>query len=85
MNLSPKSISNEPLFWSCSSALIRHVSATKDPLMPGLDDVATIVSEQSTSSRDIAQSMESLADSTKSTVNQMDIATTIATELEHVS
>ena len=51
----------------------------------GSDDVATMVAEQSSASQDIAQSMESLAISGESTASQMDIAATIATQLEGVS
>jgi len=51
----------------------------------GSDDVATMVAEQSVASQDIAQSMESLAITTESTVSQMNIAATVAAELEDVS
>ena len=51
----------------------------------GADDVATMVSEQSLAAQDIARSMASLATTVESTVSQMDIAATIATELEGVS
>lgn len=51
----------------------------------GSEDVATMVAEQSSASQDIAQSMESLASLGESTVTQMDIAATIAAQLEDVS
>jgi methyl-accepting chemotaxis protein len=51
----------------------------------GSDEVATMVAGQSAASRDIARSMESLAVSGESTAQQMDIAATIAIELEGVS
>jgi len=51
----------------------------------GSDDVAAMVSEQSIASQNIAQSMESLAMTAEGTVGQMDIAATIASELESVS
>ena len=47
--------------------------------------MATMVSEQSVAAQDIARSMASLATTVESTVSQMDIAATIATELENVS
>jgi methyl-accepting chemotaxis protein len=49
------------------------------------DDVSTMVSEQSAASHDIAQSMESLATTAEATASQMEIAATIASQLEAVS
>jgi len=51
----------------------------------GSGDVATMVAEQSSASQNIAQSMNSLTSLGESTVTQMDIAATIATQLEDVS
>ncbi len=51
----------------------------------GSGEVTNRVAEQSAASQEIAQSMESLAISGDSTANQMDIAATIAAQLEGVS
>ena len=49
------------------------------------DDVSTMVSEQSAASHEIALSMESLATTAEATASQMEIAATIASQLEAVS
>ncbi|WP_263770713.1 methyl-accepting chemotaxis protein [Propionivibrio soli] len=51
----------------------------------GADDVSTMVSEQSVASQNIAKNMESLSIAGESTANQMNIAASIATDLENVS
>lgn len=62
-----------------------QIDETITTVAAGSDDVANMVAEQSVASQDIAQSMESLSISGESTANQMDIAATIATQLESVS
>ena len=64
---------------------LNEIDALITAVAAGSDEVATMVAEQSSSSQDIAQSMESLAISGDSTASQMDIAATIATQLEGVS
>ena len=49
------------------------------------DEVASMVAQQSASSQEIVASTESLKHANESTVHQMDIAASIATELERVS
>ncbi len=49
------------------------------------DEVAAMVSQQSASAQDIVASTESLTHANEGTVRQMDIAASIATELERVS
>ncbi|MBS1230797.1 MAG: methyl-accepting chemotaxis sensory transducer [Proteobacteria bacterium] len=64
---------------------LNEIDALITDVAVGSDEVANMVAEQSAASQDIAQSMESLAISGDSTANQMDIAATIATQLEGVS
>ena len=64
---------------------LNEIDALITTVAAGSDEVANMVAEQSSASQDIAQSMESLAVSGDSTAGQMDIAATIATQLEGVS
>ena len=64
---------------------LNEIDALITAVAVGSDEVANMVAEQSSASQDIAQSMESLAVSGDSTASQMDIAATIATQLEGVS
>ena len=64
---------------------LNEIEALVTDVAAGSDDVASMVAEQSAASHEIARSMESLATSGESTAHQMDIAASIATQLEGVS
>ena len=64
---------------------LNEIEALVTEVAGGADEVATMVAEQSAASQEIAHSMESLTTSGESTARQMDIAASIATQLEGVS
>ena len=64
---------------------LNEIDALITAVADGADEVANRVGKQSAAAQDIVQSMASLSVSGERTASQMDIAATIASELESVS
>ena len=64
---------------------LNEIDALITAVADGAGEVANMVGKQSAAAQDIVQSMASLSVSGERTASQMDIAATIASELESVS